>query len=401
MTQLYSNNAKTTLGAQLSTGGTTATLTSGDGFKTPTGSQYELLTLTDGTDVEIVRMTARSGVTATIERAQEGTTAQTWPEGTTVYAGITAATLQHLATYAVEKRSAGFQGIALGDESTAGSYAVALGREADAGQSYAVAIGWRAEAYQGGDNVQIGAQAAASLNSVSVGRSCWSDLSSVALGAFASAAAEESVAIGRGSEVYTDWQTPGDGKSVAIGRNAMVGGDYGVAVGHSAEVEFEADGGIALGLTFVTRDHTFQVGALPVVPRVMHSGFSDPDTAWQSVGAQSVITTTAKNLRSTAVFEFSLPTEVTFYIDEVGVIVTSATSVTGQPTVQFGISGDVDKYVAPTETSGLTATTRRHRFTTLGSSDGATNLRVEITTAATGTALMGKFYWRGWAVSNV
>lgn len=83
---LFANNAQCQLGAPLTSIATTATLASGQGalFPSPTGGQYFTATLVDaatGLNREIVHVTARSGDTVTIVRAQEGTIAQAYNAG--------------------------------------------------------------------------------------------------------------------------------------------------------------------------------------------------------------------------------------------------------------------------------------------------------------------------------
>ena len=80
---LFANNAKSTLAAPLSSVSTTAVLASGTGslFPSPTTGQGFKMTFVDnatGLLNEIVLVTARSGDTLTIVRAQEGTIAQSW-----------------------------------------------------------------------------------------------------------------------------------------------------------------------------------------------------------------------------------------------------------------------------------------------------------------------------------
>ncbi|MFA9204846.1 MAG: hypothetical protein ACEQSH_00160 [Bacteroidia bacterium] len=83
---LFANDAASTLAGAISNVATTANLQVGTGalFPNPTGSEYFVMTFTDaGTGLlkEIVHVTARSGDTITIERAQEGTTALAWQAG--------------------------------------------------------------------------------------------------------------------------------------------------------------------------------------------------------------------------------------------------------------------------------------------------------------------------------
>ncbi len=81
MTQLFSNNGISSLQAGITAGATSLSFAVGEGtkFNAPTGGDFELLTLYDGvsidvsTNIEIVKMTARTGDVATVVRAQEGT----------------------------------------------------------------------------------------------------------------------------------------------------------------------------------------------------------------------------------------------------------------------------------------------------------------------------------------
>jgi len=82
MAQLFVNNGKTTLAAPLANGATSATLTSGTIFPAIAAPDFMLLTLDDGTNIEVVKVTAHtaSSTTITISRAADGSTqyAGTW-----------------------------------------------------------------------------------------------------------------------------------------------------------------------------------------------------------------------------------------------------------------------------------------------------------------------------------
>lgn len=101
MTQVFKNNAYSSLAAELSAIGTLANLATGQGarFPAPTGGDFFLATLIllDGNGAEsaweIVKCTARATDGLTIERAQEGTTARIWPAGTRIELRTTAGTL--------------------------------------------------------------------------------------------------------------------------------------------------------------------------------------------------------------------------------------------------------------------------------------------------------------------
>jgi hypothetical protein len=76
---LFANNASALLAATINSTDTTVQVASGFGalFPSPSGGSYFYLTLEDDNgDVEIVKCTARTGDNLTVERGQEGTTAQ-------------------------------------------------------------------------------------------------------------------------------------------------------------------------------------------------------------------------------------------------------------------------------------------------------------------------------------
>ena len=98
--ELYANNARTTMAGSLSNVATSVVLQSGAGalFPSPNNGlgQFAKATIQDaatGLRNEIVYITARTGDILTVLRGQDGTTAQTWSAGDTVFEGVTAATL--------------------------------------------------------------------------------------------------------------------------------------------------------------------------------------------------------------------------------------------------------------------------------------------------------------------
>lgn len=391
MTQLFSNNADTTLAATLAIGGTSATLTNGSGLSAPTGGDYELLTLVALGNIEIVRATARSGNVVTITRAQEGTTAREWAAGTRVYAGITAQTLRDLAPLdltsldpvqigdsstagAASATVVGVQAVstsgtwstAVGGKATTGtsSSATAVGDSAECSANFATALGYRAAA-SGANSAALGADAAAS------------GVSSTALGRDTVAAGEDAVAAGRKAEANAIG-------AAAFGYFCVADGDYSVAFVQGA----------------TAHNYTLNAGALPAA--VYASGNWGNDYAFAGNSTmESVILSDVVNLKSTGTITCPvLEGGVRFYADEVGVIIESASGVTGQPELSFGITGNNTKLLAATATTGLDAARKRQRFQTLLSHDGETSYTATVATAATGTTLTGRVYWRGFAVQD-
>ncbi|WP_353613971.1 hypothetical protein [Mangrovibacter phragmitis] len=104
---LASNNASTVLAAGISASATSLTVASGTGalFPTPvSGTSYFKLSLIDaatGTLLEVVHVTAVSGDTFTITRAQEGTAARIWSANDLVINTFTAGSFNALAQLAL------------------------------------------------------------------------------------------------------------------------------------------------------------------------------------------------------------------------------------------------------------------------------------------------------------
>lgn len=95
MAQLYANNAESTLTAGISAGATSLSIADASRFPAVSGSDWHWATLTAAGDTEsaweIVKVTARTGTTLTITRAQQGTTALAWNAGDKVELRATAA----------------------------------------------------------------------------------------------------------------------------------------------------------------------------------------------------------------------------------------------------------------------------------------------------------------------
>ncbi|HHA1671302.1 TPA: hypothetical protein ACOEF8_003312 [Enterobacter roggenkampii] len=99
---LAANNAQSVLAAGISASATSLTLNTGTGalFPAPVyGTSFFKLTLIDaatGQLTEIVHVTARTGDTLTIDRAQEGTLARAWSANDIVANMMTAGTLSYI-----------------------------------------------------------------------------------------------------------------------------------------------------------------------------------------------------------------------------------------------------------------------------------------------------------------
>ena len=80
----FSNNASANVATSLLVAGTSVTVGDGSIFPVAGGANYFYATITDGTNLEIVKCTSRSGNVLTISRGKDGTTAKNFINGYTI-----------------------------------------------------------------------------------------------------------------------------------------------------------------------------------------------------------------------------------------------------------------------------------------------------------------------------
>ena len=99
--------------------------------------------------------------------------------------------------------------------------------------------------------------------------------------------------------------------------------------------------------------------------------------------------------------DITVPSGSTFYISEMGVIITDWSSVVTQPTIRIGNSSDDDKQLDDIQlSSNLSGAGKRVRFLPALPDDGESLLRVCIVNAANATTMKGRFYFKGMLVEN-
>ena len=269
------------------------------------------------------------------------------------------------------------------------------------------------------------------LTSVGVGfKNIAGGIDGIAIGAENLTAANQTVAVGQGNFVYGSGTTAlGRGCYVdAAGTNATVidGTTYSSGVIAIQGIVYASSGSaividgtvgatsprsIAIGNGAVVAANTADANALGAGAQarvanttnlagaliVKRSDGSTVATAIKEMAAGLVVVMTeAVDLETADTFELVLPAGCRVYTNECGIIVTDWNTVTVQPTIQFGIVSDPDKYVAAQITTLLTALNKRERFTTLladDAEDSADNPQFEITVGATATSMMGRAYW--------
>jgi len=98
MAELWRNNAGTTLASGINSSVVSLTVASGSGalFPSPTGDDYFWLTLVEGSVIEIVKCTARSGDVFTVVRQQQGTGPTSFTTGAVVENRLTRESLERL-----------------------------------------------------------------------------------------------------------------------------------------------------------------------------------------------------------------------------------------------------------------------------------------------------------------
>lgn len=171
-------------------------------------------------------------------------------------------------------------------------------------------------------------------------------------------------------------------QSTVIGTLAECDGAFSNAVGHSAINRLTGTTVIS-GVQMIRKDN----------------GESSAP-AFIFTAGEVIIVSYEINLKATATVAITLPANLKFFVNEVGIICTQYSSVNTQPTVSYGKAASNAYLKAAAITTDLTAAGSRERETTLLTAEGLTSLTAEITIAATGTTLQGRFYFKGFVVED-
>lgn len=188
---------------------------------------------------------------------------------------------------------------------------------------------------------------------------------------------------------------------MAIGELATITpgtGYFNLAIGPYSEVNGVNSYSIAIGAEAVNRlNNSYVITGLSLVRK--DNGESDDSEHLYFTGSQAVVFSKEIDLKTLAddVSTITIPTGATFYPDEVGLVITSASGVTGQPNVSFGIMGNTTAVLA---SSPVTKSAAKGRDIYTPARDGVNSLTASVKTAATGTTLMGRFYWKGILVED-
>jgi hypothetical protein len=117
----FANNASSTLASSIIDTDTTLSVQAGDAAKFPVlaGGDWFPLTVVDaGGNMEIMRVTARSGAVLTVTRGQEGTTAMAFDAGVAVQSNLTAGALDQIQSDILARMQASLNGSDIANKKT-------------------------------------------------------------------------------------------------------------------------------------------------------------------------------------------------------------------------------------------------------------------------------------------
>lgn len=386
--QLYTNNATSTLAEGISDSATSLTLATGGGalFAAPADGDWQMLTLAnaDGTLVEIVKATARSGDVLTVERAQEGTTALAWATDDKVQARLTAGMLGQL----VANKSTNINTLTLlSNEAPSAPGSVVIGNYAQASGSSTVAIGSNAKA-DGNYGVSIGQGRANAPYSV-------------CLGGGRAFRAYQSVSNTHPCIPRDDWMA-GGGSQWNSGMESVFASQFaelGVPATWAANTNY-TDGATVQPTTPNGWQYYLWHGDydVSVAANAHNSGPTEP--AWPASADASVGVGTSTgawlSLKPSLGIKEVIPDDMVFYPTEVGFICFNHSGVTAAPFVSIGTAANPTLLVNNQQLSDITAAQMRHAFA--GLKHGMTgDILFTLITSATGAAARfhGRFYAKG------
>lgn len=185
--------------------------------------------------------------------------------------------------------------------------------------------------------------------------------------------------------------------SLVVGRSGNVSGVNALGLGYS--VVASAHESAALGYRAVARvQKTVNVGGAIIQRK--DDGEAAGDALHSFPGVEVVLMSKEVDLKVVADQTLTLASGCHFFADEVGLLITSANTVSGQPTIRAGWTGTLAGLLAAVQTTGLDAGHDRQRFASMLDSGGKTSLTAGVTVAATATTLLGRFYWKGLLVED-
>lgn len=293
-------------------------------------------------------------------------------------------------------------GIAIGKSSSIASGAtnsIAIGNSATvvAAATNSIAIG-NGAAPVDSDNIIIG-------NNITITPYSGVSYASVIIGNNSYSSGYKNVSIGYKAGHPTPYL--GTGYATAIGYKAKAD-DTGVAIGSLADTSGNL-GGIAIGVvTTCSSYYGVVIGSsranivdestvlnAPILPELILSNAR----IYRNSGSPAILCLYV-NAKFVTTNTLTLPSGCKFFVDEIGVIVEDYASISAQPYLEFGITGDTNKFATNAQTTGLTAEGERERITVSDIDTGVTSLVCKTNTAAVGTTMILRVYFKGIFVTD-
>jgi len=237
--QLFSNNAKTTLNAQLLVGATTMVVAAGGGalFRTIAAPNFELITLQRESDaaIEIIKVTTHTVANdtfAVIARSQEGTSALQFEVGDRVQARWTRGSAEAVTQGVPFTGTPGVESIDMqsyrsvpANIGVTGSGSTAVGRELTISANNSVAIGRDIQITSQGVGIGNNLVVSAS-NGIAIGfNTTAGGAGGIAIGDNANANGTDAIAIGGANLQSSNY------RSIGIGWDFNVAANYAIAIG--------------------------------------------------------------------------------------------------------------------------------------------------------------------------
>ena len=256
-------------------------------------------------------------------------------------------------------------------------YSSAFGVKSTAGGKCSTAVGVDSCA-EGCRGVGVGYNAVATTeNAISIGIiTIATQCEAVALGYNASSTGCGALSVGCGT------QSSGT-RSTAVGHYSCATAEYANAIGNYGTSRIAC---------------TTNIGGALIIKK--DAGETEGLDFMQFSGVETVLMTKEVDLKSVAATTITLPTGARFWINEMGILSTCVDTLTTQPEISIGITGDEDKHMDESTTVNLTAAGKRERYIPTSPDDGEVTLVGKVTTAAVATSMKGRFYFKGLLVEN-
>ena len=381
MAELFTDNAITELASDLSAAATVINVAVGAGalFSAPTVGNFQMITISDDTNTERMTLIGRTADALVVTR---NATAYSFLTGAQVIAAVGSDSMELLQA-----------GIVAAAASV--SAKLTVDNTGNANGTNALTI------QSGRSNV---ANVASGDQSLSIGYDSKSSFpNGIAIGTLSKSLNYSAIAIGTQSDSQSI-------SGISVGVFSQCVGESGIAIGESAVCEGHSSSAMGLESSCLGFEST-AIGykSRCNIPRarsfsglsVLHldSGVVGSNEVTQfNVCEENIIFSNDVDLTAIAgAVLFDVRSDCRFYPTEVGVIIAASSGVTVNPSVSFGFTGNTDSVIASIAVTKISQF-QRTQFLTLLNNDGQIQLNASVTSVATATTLVGRFYVKGFYV---